>query len=151
VPVAETRNSSHIVGKKVTPMRVLVIDDDRLMRWALTETLRQRGWQTSEAANAREAKAAIRNASTSFDVVLLEYVLPDSNDLSVLASIRALSPRSRVIIMTAFNTPAMVRDALDLGACSVLGKPFDMETVPALIATTLQSPIPNPQQRRGAA
>ena len=49
------------------------------------------------------------------------------------ASVRALSPNSKVIMMTAFETPDMVRDALDLGACRVLGKPFDMETVPALV------------------
>jgi DNA-binding NtrC family response regulator len=130
----EIRDSSHAAAKKPTPMRVLVIDDDPLMRWALTETLRDRGWQVSEGRDARETEAAIRKTSTPFDVVLLDYRLPDSDDLSLLASVRALSPDSRVIMMTAFETPEMVRDALDLGACTVLGKPFDMETLPALMA-----------------
>src|SRR6266545_864818 len=110
-------------------MRVLVIDDDPLMRWALTETLCERGWQVSQGGDAQETEAAIRKTSTPFDVVLLDYRLPDSDDLSLLASVRALSPHSKVIMMTAFETPDMVRGALDLGASTVLRKPFDMETV----------------------
>ena len=130
----ETRDVSPAAGKRITPMRELVIDHDPLMRWAVAETLRERGWQVSEGGDAGETKAALRNTHTPFDVVLMDYLLPDSDDLSLLASVRALSPNSKVIIMTAFETPDMVRDALDLGACSVLGKPFDMETVPALVA-----------------
>jgi two-component system response regulator FlrC len=133
VKATKTGDSSQPIGKKPTPMRVLVIDDDRLMRWALTETLRDHGWQVSEGGDARETQAAIRSTIPPFDVVLLDYRLPDSDDFSLLASVRALSPSSRVIIMTAFETPDMVRDALDLGASFVLGKPFDMETVPSLM------------------
>jgi len=133
VQATETRDSSHIAAKKITPMRVLVIDGDRLMRWAVVETLRERGWQVSEGADARDAEAALRNTSGPFDFVLLDCQLLDSDDLSLLASVRALSPDSKVIMMTAFETPDMVRDALDLGASSVLGKPFDMETVHTLV------------------
>jgi DNA-binding NtrC family response regulator len=133
VRATETSDSSHAAEEKLTPMRVLVIDDDPMMRWALTETLRERGWQVAEGGDARETEAAIQKTRPPFDVVLLDYRLPDSDDLSLLASVRALSPNSKVIMMTAFETPDMVRDALDLGACIVLGKPFDMETVPALV------------------
>jgi DNA-binding NtrC family response regulator len=155
VQATETRDSSHTAGEKLAPRRVLVIDDDPLMRWALAETLRERGWQVSEGGDARETEAAIRRTSAPFDVVLLDYRLPDADDLSLLASVRALSPNSKVVMMTAFETPEMVRDALDLGACSVLSKPFDMETVPASV-TGVGIPVndgcrPNFDRSRGAA
>jgi DNA-binding NtrC family response regulator len=133
VQATETRDSSHTAGEKLAPRRVLVIDDDPLMRWALAETLLERGWQVSEGGDARETEAAIRRTSAPFDVVLLDYRLPDSDDLSLLTSVRTLSPHSKVIMMTAFETPDMVQDALDLGACSVLGKPFDMDSVAASV------------------
>jgi DNA-binding NtrC family response regulator len=155
VQATETRDSSHTAGEKLAPRRVLVIDDDPLMRWALAETLRERGWQVSEGGDARETEAAIRRTSAPFDVVLLDYRLPDSDDLSLLASVRALSPDSKVVMMTAFETPDMVRDALSLGACSVLSKPFDMEKVPASV-TGVESQVndrcrPNFDRSRGAA
>ena len=103
------------------------------MRWAVAEMLRGCGWQVSEGGDARDTEAALRKASTPFDVVMLDYLLPDSDDLSLLASIRALSPGSKVIMMTAFDSPDMVRDALGLGACTVMEKPFDMETVPTIV------------------
>jgi DNA-binding NtrC family response regulator len=130
---SKTGDSSHFAVKILTPDRVLVIDDDDLMRWAVAETLREDGWQVIEAGDRREAEAALGTADAPFDVVLLDYRLPDSDNLSLLATIRARSPHSRVILMTAFQTEDMVRDALALGASTVIGKPFDMETVPALV------------------
>jgi DNA-binding NtrC family response regulator len=156
VQATEIRDFSHAAAKKITPMNVLVIDDDPWMRWALAETLRERGWQVSEGGDARETEAAIRKTRAPFDVVLLDYRLPDSDDLSLLASVRTLSPNSKVIMMTAFETPDMVRDALGLGACSVLAKPFDMETVPASLTRVELRQVndryrPNFDQSSGAA
>ena len=114
-------------------MRVLVVDDDSLIRWALNETLSDCGCEVSEASDAREARAACREVPAPFDVVLLDYRLPDSDDLSLLASIDALSPGTRVILMTAFGNKEMEQRAVDLGAVRVMNKPFDMNAVPDLV------------------
>jgi DNA-binding NtrC family response regulator len=64
---------------------------------------------------------------------VLDYRMPDSNDLTLLAAIRRLAPRSQVILMTAFGTPDVVVGALDLGAFCVVSKPFEVRQLVALV------------------
>jgi two-component system KDP operon response regulator KdpE len=120
--------------KKSTGIRVLVVDDEPLIRWSLAETLLDTGHEVLEAGDARGAVAAITDAPFPVDVVLLDLRLPDSSDLKLLANVRRLSPHSQVILMTAYGTPEVVQGALDLGAFSVVPKPLEMNDLPALIA-----------------
>jgi two-component system, NtrC family, response regulator AtoC len=120
--------------KKSPCLKVLVVDDEPLMRWSVTETLTDYGYEVVETGDGRGARMAVRNASHEFDVVLLDFRLPDSTDLSLLASIRRMSPHAQVILMTAFGTPEVVRGALDLGAFRVVSKPFEMDAVAELVA-----------------
>ena len=66
-------------------------------------------------------------------MVLLDYRLPDLNDLGLLAMIRQLVPCTQVILMTAFGTPEVTNGALELEAFRVVGKPFDMRDLAALV------------------
>ena len=111
---------------------MLVVDDEPLIRWSLVETLEQSGHAVVEAG---DAESAIRSVSAGepFDVVLLDYRLPDSNDLNLLATIRKLAPASAVIMMTAFGTPEVITGALKLGAYQVISKPFEVHEVAALV------------------
>ena len=112
--------------------RVLVVDDEPLIRWSLAETLSDRGYEVVEAADGR---AAVRAVSASpFDVVLLDIRLPDSSDLTLLSRLRLLAPDARVILMTAHGTPEVVQKALDLGAFRVVSKPFEMSELAALVS-----------------
>ena len=114
-------------------LRVLVVDDEPLIRWSLAEALGARGYDVVESGDARGARNAVREAAIDFDVVILDYRLPDSGDLSLLVSMRRQLPRAHVILMTAFGTSELVRDALDLGAFRVIGKPFDLEEFSDLV------------------
>jgi DNA-binding NtrC family response regulator len=105
---------------------VLVVEDETLIRWSIAETLAQGGHRVVEAGSAGAAVQALRNAPTPIDVVLLDYRLPDSDDLDLLADIRRMSPDSAVLMMTAFGTPDVTKGAIDLGAHRILNKPFDM-------------------------
>jgi two-component system response regulator AtoC len=113
-------------------LRVLVVDDEPLIRWSLCETLEQSGHAVVEAGDAESALRALA-AGQPFDVVLLDYRLPDSNDLNLLATIRRRAPASAVIMMTAFGTPEVLTGALQLGAYRVMSKPFEVHDVPALV------------------
>jgi len=129
----EPRNSSLTVQNSPA-LRVLVVDDEFLIRWSVAQTLADCGCHVVEASDARGAWQAVRDASRTFDVALLDYRLPDAEGLSLVAAIRARTPRTQVILMTAFGTPEVVRGALDLGAYRVLGKPFEMDEVAELVA-----------------
>lgn len=116
---------------------VLVVDDELLIRWALTEALTAQGYTVSEARNAAEARAALTALDARPDLVLLDFRLPDSADLRLLADIRHRAPAVPVVLMTAYATPDVVRGALDLGAYRVVTKPFDVREVIALVDEAL--------------
>jgi DNA-binding NtrC family response regulator len=118
--------------KKSAPS-VLVVDDEALIRWSLAEMLGDRGYSVTEAVDGRMAVAAIENAEEPFDVVLLDYRLPDSADLRLLEKVRHLAPTSQVIMITAHNSPELAQGAAALGAYRVISKPFEVESLAALV------------------
>src|SRR5688572_27337390 len=113
--------------------RILVVEDETLIRWSIAETLGQQGHTVMEAANAASAVKALEDAEEDIDVVLLDYRLPDSNDLGLLANVRRLQPRSAVVMTPAYGTPEVTAGALALGACRGAGKPFDMRAPGPLV------------------
>jgi len=115
-------------------LRILVVEDEALIRWSIAETLGQEGHTVMEADDAASAVRALEDADGDIDVVLLDYRLPDSNDLGLLANVRRLRPRSAVVMMTAYGTPEVTEGALALGAYRVVGKPFDMHGLGSLVA-----------------
>jgi DNA-binding NtrC family response regulator len=113
-------------------LRVLVVDDEPLIRWSIAETLGAAGHQVTEAQDAASAVRALADAPNT-DLVLLDFRLPDSNDLGLLAEIRRIAPATPVIMMTAFGTPDVTAGALKLGASKVLNKPFNMHDLEDLV------------------
>jgi len=114
-------------------LRVLVVDDETLLRWSIAEVLAHHGHSVIEADSARAARAAIGASADPIDVVLLDFRLPDSDDLQLLAEIRRRSPGSAVVLMTAFGTPEVVDGAMTLGVYRVVSKPFDMLGLDGLV------------------
>lgn len=112
---------------KKPPSRVLVVDDEPLIRWSVTETLARLGFAVEQASDARSALRELTAGGGDFDVVLLDLRLPDMNDLSLLATIRQLQPAAAVILMTAFGTDDVLEHAIALGATTVLDKPFELK------------------------
>lgn len=125
---------------EATPkLRVLVVDDELLIRWSVSETLARLGHKVHEASDAQSALGAVRRAPEPFDVVLLDLRLPDSSDLSLLARIRDLEPSSAIVLMTAFGTPDVVAGARELGAFDVVDKPFDIHGIEGLLLAAHQA------------
>jgi DNA-binding NtrC family response regulator len=122
---------------KTSAARILVVDDELLVRWSIAETLRPHGFEIIEAASAREALDAVSGASRSPDAVILDVKLPDNDDLRLFTSLRTLLPKVPVILMTAFSTPELLSDARRLGAFAILDKPFELEQLDAELARAL--------------
>lgn len=73
------------------------------------------------------------------DVVLLDYRLPDSDDLRLLEEMRRRMPHAPIVLMTASSTPEMVEGAMNRGAYRVVNKPFDMHDLEALVTDAHRS------------
>ncbi len=119
-------------GKKFTVRRLLVVDDEPLIRWSVAETFGEIGHEVQVAGTAAQALQAV-SSSVPFDTVLLDLRLPDSTDLGLLDRLRAALPAARIILMTAYGTPELIQRALASGASCVLNKPFELNDVLALV------------------
>jgi DNA-binding NtrC family response regulator len=117
--------------------RVLVVDDEMLIRWSLGEALAAAGYTVVEGRDAAEARRALRDGDHRPDLVLLDYRLPDSDDLGLLRTIRQEAPAVPVILMTAHGTPEVVNGALELGAYRVVSKPFEVHDMATLVTEAL--------------
>jgi DNA-binding NtrC family response regulator len=118
--------------KNSPSLSVLVVDDEPLIRWSLSESFTDAGHSVTEA---EDGASAVAQASDGhkFDAIVLDYRLPDSNDLHLLETIRGLQPNAAVVMMTAFGTPEVTAGALKLGAYRVVAKPFDVHDMVELV------------------
>ncbi len=113
--------------------KLLVVDDERLIRWSLDQTLTKAGYEVSTASTGETALAAIREDPP--DVILLDLKLPDLEGLQVLRQAKELSPTVQVLIMTAYADVSTAVEAMKLGAYDYLSKPIDFEN----LAVTLRN------------
>ena len=131
-PIAAAREIPRTAVKK-PPLHVLVVDDEPLIRWSVTETLAGLGFDVEQADCAASALQALTTTAMPFDVIVLDLRLPDMNDLSLLATIRQLLPETPVVLMTAFGTPEIIAGARRLGVREVLNKPFELGDLSRLV------------------
>jgi len=82
---------------------------------------------------------ALAKPNGGADLVLLDLMLPDFCDLSLLAVIRRLAPTVPIIVMTGYATAEIVERAQRFGAYRVINKPFEMDELAPLIHEALQS------------
>jgi CheY-like chemotaxis protein len=119
---------------------VLVVEDEALLRWAITESLAASGHSVVAVGDAASALRALEGAPSP-DAILLDYRLPDSNDLGLLRTLRERAPRSAVVLMTACGSPELTEAALALGVFRVVDKPFEMVAIEAcLVAARAAAP-----------
>lgn len=130
--------------QKKSATRVLVVDDEALVRWSIAETLRSHGFDVVEAEDGRGALAAVVDPATAPDLVLLDLKLPDTDDLGLLASVRRARPCVPVILMTAFGTSEVFEEARRLGVHTILDKPFDLDELDLLVEQAIADERPGP-------
>ena len=104
--------------------RVLLVDDERLVRWSLGQRLKSRGWDVSEADSVTDAVAA-----PPADAAILDYKLPDGDGIEVLRKLRQIDPDLPVIMLTAHQDTGLVVEAMKAGASDYVTKPFDVDDV----------------------
>lgn len=121
----------HLSGNSFA-RKVLVVDDELLLRWSVSETLSDLGCAVAQASTAAEALRAVTTAERPFEVVVLDLRLPDMSDLSLLRTVRQLLPDAALVLMTAFGTAEIVTQAQALGA-AVLNKPFELAELERLL------------------
>jgi len=112
--------------------KILVVDDEPKLGRVLTEMLEGAGHAVTRATAGREALELVH--AHRYDVVLTDLRMPDVDGMAVLREVRAVSPDSEVVMMTAHATAQNAVDAMRAGAVDYLIKPFAMEELRIRIA-----------------
>lgn len=109
-------------------MRILLVEDDKLIAEGLEAALRHSGYVVDIASSRSEAEAVL---DTEYLLVLLDLGLPDGDGLDLLKRIRRQKPTLPVILVTARDRPADRVEGLDLGADDYVVKPFELSELEA--------------------
>jgi DNA-binding NtrC family response regulator len=107
------------------PFRILVVDDEPTQLELVGGFLRRQGFEVAEAASGRAAVARFKQEP--FDLVLTDQRMPDLSGLDVLEAVRAASPDTAVVIMTAYGTIETAVSAVKAGAADYLAKPLNLD------------------------
>jgi DNA-binding response OmpR family regulator len=125
---------------------VMVVDDQERIRTMLCRLLAGQGHTTLTAADGVSALQQL--AASKVDLVLLDLVMPETNGLKVLASLRESGSSTPVIVLSAVNDVAARVQALDLGAVDFVGKPFHTAELLARVRRNLSFPAQKHGQQR---
>jgi len=106
---------------------VLVVDDELLIRKSLAKVLKARSYSVELASTGAEGLEKV--SDTRPHVMILDMRLPDTDGLSVLRQVRRIDPLLQVIVITAFGDVQTAVDAMKLGACDFMRKPYEMEDI----------------------
>ncbi|GMU36749.1 MAG: sigma-54 dependent transcriptional regulator [Phycisphaerae bacterium] len=118
-------------------VRILIIEDEQLIRWSLRQKFESLGYQVTEAQSGTEALEALNGGV--YDLIMLDYRLPDMTGLDVLSHVREHDSDVVVIMMTAFSTIESAVDAMKLGAYDYITKPFDMDQLLRTVQKALET------------
>jgi CheY-like chemotaxis protein len=113
--------------------RVLVVDDDKLVRRFISDSLRSLQYHVTEAENGTAALAAMERER--FDLLLVDFAMPGMNGAEVARTARERQPEIKVLMVSGYADSAAVESAL--GSARLLRKPFDLTELGAAVAETL--------------
>jgi two-component system response regulator HydG len=123
--------------------KILVIDDDTSFCVMLKTFLQKKGYDVTNAFNAREAEEAIKNQV--FDVVLTDIRLPDSDGIQILKSIKETSFKTQVVLMTGYTDIKTAVSAMKMGAYDYVGKPINPDEILHTIEQSLKKRAEKPE------
>jgi len=116
--------------------RVLIVDDEKNMRWVLSQALDAERYTVIEAADGKEALSAI--AEQTPDVMVLDHRMPVPDGMEVLRRLRAQGYSFPIIMLTAHGNVQTAVEAMKAGASEYLTKPFDLEELKLAIDKALR-------------
>jgi two-component system, NtrC family, response regulator HydG len=117
-------------------LKILIIEDDRTFSRILDAFLSKQQYQVTLTYTGKEGLASVRE--TSYDLVLLDYRLPDATGMDILKEIKILAPDLSIIIMTSFSDVRTAVKAIKAGAFEYITKPVNPDELLMLIREALK-------------
>ena len=117
--------------------KILVIDDEFLIRYTLAEGLKDRGYETESAGSVEEGLEKMKTFGP--EVILLDNLLENSRGMDEIPAFRKLDENVQVIMMTAYGSVSQAVEAIKQGAYDYVLKPFDIDEIEIIISRSLES------------
>jgi DNA-binding NtrC family response regulator len=117
--------------------RILIVEDEKLIRWAIKSRLTEEDYRVAEAQNGKEAFDFL--GENECDLMLLDYRLPDTSGMEILERVRKELPEVSVVMMTAFGTVESAVQAMKLGAFDYLTKPVNLDELVIIVKKALET------------
>jgi CheY-like chemotaxis protein len=111
--------------------RILIADDEFLIRWSLTEALSQEGYEVISVADGRKAIEAAK--TQHFDIIITDLIMPELDGWEVLEMTKQTRPPPRVIIITARGNEEIGRKAKEKGAWAYVEKPYIIDKIKEIL------------------
>lgn len=118
------------------PATILIVDDEKLVRWSFKERLLRDRHRVVEAADGQEARAAFRDG---VDLAVLDYRLPDTDGLTLMQEFKTQDPDVPVIMVTAHASVENAVEAMRLGAFDYASKPFNLEELALKVTKAIET------------
>ena len=141
VPIQQQKTDSHIntkIDKVDGSGNILLIDDEETIRSMASELLDQLGYQVTTAQNGSTGINLLKENPNSYDVILLDMVMPDKNGSEVFSVIQSLNDQIPVILMSGYTQDYDIDALIKSGASSFIQKPFRLKTLSEAIERVLK-------------
>lgn len=137
LPVVETVKNEEVFVKneedKVINKRVLVVDDEKIIRVMLDKIISDMGGEVTQAADGVEAVALFREKHNEIDLVILDMVMPHMNGDVCFYKLREIDASIPVIVSSGFDKNTSISELLEAGAIAYLHKPFSIREVTEIL------------------
>ena len=117
-------------------VRILVVDDEEMIREMLFDVLSQAGYTAKTAKDGNDAIAQIENEP--FEIVITDLKMPGMSGLELLQRVQKINPDICVLIITAYSTVESAVSAMKLGAYDYICKPFELEEMKVIIERAVE-------------
>jgi len=115
--------------------KILLVDDEETLRWALHEALTEEGYNIDNTNDGVEALEFIRKAN--YDLVISDLRMPTMSGLQLISEIKKIRPDIKSIIITAYGSIETVIEAMHIGVSDYMTKPFKIEHIKSVIHRVL--------------
>ncbi len=114
--------------------KILVVDDNKDFADVFCDILKANNYEAQSCYGGQQALECLQNKS--FDIMFLDMRMPDMDGVETLKKVKLSNPNMTVIVMTGYSVDEMVHKALEEKASEIIYKPFEIEKVLSLIAST---------------
>lgn len=121
---------------RVVPARLLVVDDEEVIRLLLTDVLGDEGYEVDSVGSGEEA--ILRLKDHRFDFLITDLMMPGINGIKVLETVKALDPDMEVVVMTGYASLATAVECMKLGAADYINKPLNIDEIRITISRILE-------------